>query len=556
MTESSETPNLSVEEARALHLEGRLDEAEQAYRRIIADDPASAEAIHLAGVLSLQRGRPKDGLALTSRAVRLDGRQPRYHNSLGNAQMVAGRPGEAAESFGNALAIDPEFTEARFNLACALQSQGKAIEAERGYRQTLERTPGHAGAMVNLAALLQAAGRADEAGGWLERAVKAAPDSLEALWNLGNLREGQDRLGEAETAVARLLEAAPGHVPGLVLEARLMRRRGRLDDALVQLKRLLSGQMPEPSAIEALFEMGLVYDALDKPWLAFEAFEQGNVRRAATPGYQAADASRFVAQVRDNHAYFTAERLAALAEIGGAAAKDADPARGPVFLVGFPQSGESLLAAMLSGHSGLAVSGTPLAAARARLASEAGDGPAYPMHLDALTPELAAACRNAFFEAAGDAGRPLDVQPLNIIDLGLINAILPDATVVMAMRDPRDVALNCFMTRFRPSDAMASFTGIAGTVALYAEVMQLWRHYAETLALPIHTVRYEALREDPEASLRSVLDAIGLPWEGALLNSAAPDSGPAGRWRRYRGLLEPVTATLAPFAEAFGYDPA
>ncbi len=552
MTDSPESPDLTVEEARALHLEGRFDEAEQAYRRIIAQDPASAEAIHLAGVLSLQRGRATDGLALTSRAVRLDGRQPRYHNSLGNAQMASGRAGEAAESFGNALAIDPDFSEARFNLGCALQSQGKVIDAERVYRETLARTPEHTGALVNLGALLQVSGRTEEAGDMLERAVASAPDNAEALWNLGNLRAAQDRIEDAEAAVGRLLEAAPGHLPGRVLEAQLMRRRGRLDEALDQLKKLVSDTMPEVSLIEAMFELGQVYDALDKPWLAFEAFEEGNRRRAATPGYQASQPELFIARVRACRDYFSSDRLAELADIGGSAAGS----DGPIFLAGFPCSGEVEITGALTRHAGLNVGAerAPLAAALARLNAETGDGPDYPARLDALTPEIASACRSAFMEAAGE-GTAVDPQPLNIADLGFVNAVLPSARVVLLMRDPRDVVLNCFFTRFRPSDATANFADLQHAAALYDNVMGLWRHYAPLLRLRVHEVRYEALFADPRRSIQQLLQDLGVDRDSEMDALGEPVAGPPGTWRRYKGLLDPVMPLLAPYAEAFGYEP-
>ncbi|MEX2642591.1 MAG: sulfotransferase [Acetobacterales bacterium] len=572
------TPVPSVEEARAMHKAGRYDEAIRAYRRIIADDPANAEAQHLAGVLLVQRGSTKDGLGLISRAVGGAGRQPRYHNSLGSAQMTAGRPAEAAESFGNALVLDPDFLDARFNLGVALHAQGKTREAEKVWRVVLDRNPEHAGALINLGGLLQRSRRVEEAGELFERAAAAHPDSAEALWSLANLRETQNRLEDAEAALDRLLAAAPGHRYGQLLKARLLRRRERFEEAHPMLQEILRQPVHDVVAIDALFEVGHVLDRMGKYWLAYEAFETGNTRRAQTPSYRAADPRRYRTRVTDSHGYFTAERLAELAAIGREAAGETDPAQAPVFFVGFPRSGTTLMEQMLAGHPRLATTAerTPLTAALARLAAEVGEKVSYPDSLRAFTPAVARSCRETFAEAAGritgGERRLLDKLPLNIVDLGFVNAILPEARVVTALRDPRDVVLSCFMQRFRPNDAMASFTDMDNTVELYDAVMSLWRHYREALTLPWMEYRYEDLVADVEGTARKVVGFIGEEWDPAVLDyrGRARDTAVAtpsyrdvaddvyaravGRWRKYVGPLNAVMPLLKPHVKAFGYD--
>ncbi|MFQ5468640.1 MAG: sulfotransferase, partial [Kiloniellaceae bacterium] len=157
------------------------------------------------------------------------------------------------------------------------------------------------------------------------------------------------------------------------------------------------------------------------------------------------------------------------------------------------------------------------------------------------------------------------------VDLGLARRLFPDAPVLIALRDPRDACLSCFMQRFQFNDAMANFFALESTAEAYAAVMGLWLQLRDALAPPWREVRYENLVEDFEAEVRGVLDFIGAGWHPEVAAyrekaarqvittpsyrqvTGAVHGRAAGRWRRYRTELEPILETLAPFVQAFGY---
>ncbi len=142
---------------------------------------------------------------------------------------------------------------------------------------------------------------------------------------------------------------------------------------------------------------------------------------------------------------------------------------------------------------------------------------------------------------------------------------------MVALRDPRDACLSCFMQRFQLNDAMANFLDLAETARTYAAVMGLWLHYREALPLAWHEYRYEDLVEDFEGELRRVLDFIGAGWHDDVARYREKTGRPAvttpsygqvtrplyksaiGRWRAYRDELAPVLPTLEPLVAAFGY---
>ena len=172
----------------------------------------------------------------------------------------------------------------------------------------------------------------------------------------------------------------------------------------------------------------------------------------------------------------------------------------------------------------------------------------------------------------GLAGRRVvDKLPLNLVDAGLISLLFPDARIIVALRDPRDAVLSCFMQDFRLNDAMAAFLGRASTAGLYHAVMSLWLHYRTVLALPWMEYRYEDLVADFEGTVRDLLSFVGEPWDPVVLRYreaipgraistpsyaavTSPIHGQAvERWRRYADWLAPEAAVLAPYVAAFGY---
>ena len=157
------------------------------------------------------------------------------------------------------------------------------------------------------------------------------------------------------------------------------------------------------------------------------------------------------------------------------------------------------------------------------------------------------------------------------MNLGLANCLFPGARVLVALRDPRDTCLSCFMQRFQFSDAMVNFFELERTAKTYAAVMELWLQYRDTLSLTWHEYRYEDLVEDFGGTLREVLDFIGLPWhedvmaygeraEDQVITTPSYrqvtreiDTRAAGRWRRYQKELAPILPVLQPLVRAFGY---
>jgi hypothetical protein len=188
--------------------------------------------------------------------------------------------------------------------------------------------------------------------------------------------------------------------------------------------------------------------------------------------------------------------------------------------------------------------------------------------------------RQKYFELTARATRqPLsekilvDKLPLNIVHLGLIHRIFPDAHILMAVRHPCDVVLSCFMQKFHLNDAMANFSTIEETAALYNKVMSLYEKYQQELPLKIHYVKYERLLNDLEGETCHLASFLGIEWNEAMLNyrKTALDKGyintpsyasvsegiyhhATGRWKRYAEQMAPAKNLLNPWINSFDYD--
>ena len=558
-----------IDEALALHRAGKLDAAEPIYRRVLEDEPANPEALHLLGVVALQRGDGGGALAMVVRAIAGNGGVASYHNTAGNAHMALGDAAAAERAFRRAGELDATFAGARFNLGCALQALGRADAAREAYEQAIALDADYFDALNNLAGLLQGERKVAEAAELYRRALVIRPESHEAGANLAMALERLNEAGEAREIAERILAKAPEHGVANLVAATLDRRQDRCAEARVRLERLLAAGPPPLLAANAEMELGQCCDRLGESDLAFAACARGNTLRAGLDDAGAYDPDRYLARVRRNRSWFRPGRVAEFPAEGD------DAAAMPVFFVGFPRSGMTLMEEMLRAHPELATTEerSPLARTKDAIAG------AYPDALGDLGAAEAEAARASYWDearatlgAALAGRRPVDKLPLNIVDLGLVARLFARAPIVVALRDPRDVVLSCFMQQFRPNDAMASFYSIEGAARLYAAVMDLWLHYREVLELQVLEYRYEDLVAAPEDTARAVIAFIGEEWSDEVLDYrraaaeryvatpsrqavAEPLTGRAvGRWRAYRAPLAPVLPLLEPYVRAFGYE--
>lgn len=586
-----------------LHQQGRLADAERTYKKVLAQNARQPDALHLLGVIAHQRGDHQRAVTLMDRAIAGKPADPTYHNNRGTALLALGRLDDAEGAFLHALSIAPAYAEAHNNLGNVRQQQGRLNEATDSYRAALAARPGYADAWCNLGHAQHGLGDLDAAESSFGRAVALRPHYVKALRGLGDTTAELGRPKEAATHYAAALAAAPDdgetraalaalheragdlelglreaeavlaadpeNLRAALVAARCQRRLGRNADALARLDALAVNPADREGRAFVAFEQAAACDRLGQFRRAFTRFAEGNRHLLETARGRSVDRAAFPSQIDTLRRRFTRDWVESWTPPVAAPWS-------PVFLVGFPRSGTTLLDQVLDAHPGLRTveEKSMLDVAKGAVAELPGG---YPDALATMSADQVRAVRtiyeaevNRYLPDRGDAV-PVDKMPLNIIDMGLIHRLYPEAKVLLALRHPGDVVLSGLMQAFRPNAAMVHFGAIEDTARLYAAVMDLWLTYTDVLPLAVATVRYEDLVRDFETETRRLLGFLELPWDESVRGyrdhaRTRAISTPSyhqvvqplytrsiGRWRNYRPDIEHVFPVLAPYVEAFGY---
>ena len=283
-------PRAVFDEAVRLHQGKRLAEAEPIYRELLAANPRHAGALHLLGVIDIQRGAPAAAIEKIGAALAIKNDAAPFHCNLATALQAVGRADEALAHYRRAVALDANYADAHNNLGALLEKRGARADAAAAYRRAIAAAPGHAAAHHNLAQILRLAGKLDEAiplyrraleinpayaeahhglGAALtrknqvdeaiacfRRAVELKPDYAEAWNNLGNRLKQQGKPDEAETCYRQALAASPNYVDAWNNLGNLAYRRGRLDEAEACYRKALA---IKPDYADAHGNLGIVH---------------------------------------------------------------------------------------------------------------------------------------------------------------------------------------------------------------------------------------------------------------------------------------------------------
>ena len=512
-----------IEAAKALN-ENRFDIAERLLKPHLKEDPFDVRAIRMLAELAARLGRLKDSEALLRRALEID---PNFTAARANLAMVLGRLGRAPEALELLDAIfeaEPDRV-GHLNLkAATLGRLGDFEQALELYRQVLDRAPSQPRVLMSYGHMLKTVGRVDEAIPAYRKAIAINPALGEAWWSLANLKTV--RFSEEDIAA---------------MEQALSRSDLKDDDRF-----------------HVEFALGKALHDLGRSEDAFGHYSAGNALRRQYHPFQADHLSQLVDRSIE---LFTGD---VLKSPGGSGEPD------PIFVVGMPRAGSTLVEQILSSHS--LVEGT----------SELPDMPAiargrgkYPASAVELSPQERREAGREYLKRSAvqrRTDRPffIDKLPNNWMFVPFIQLALPNAKIIDARRHP----LGCCFSNFRQHFARGQdFTYDLGDLgSYYSNYVRLMAHLDKILPGRVHRVIYERMVDDTEAEIRALLDYCGLEFEPACLSFyeteravRTPSSEQVRRpiyrdateeWRAYEAHLEPLKRALGPILDAYPATPA
>jgi tetratricopeptide (TPR) repeat protein len=534
---------------------GRVDEAFEAFRLAVEADPNLAMAQANLGQALLDRGEVDQALPHCEEAIRLQPELAAARNALGNAYSALDRRPEAVAAYSEALRLSPDLGGPRVhaNIGRALHRDGRLRQALFHLQRAAELEPDDDDHWLNLAAAhaddddyaaaipccrrvvelrpesprghtelgraLQDEGQTAEALACFRRALELDPDHFDAMLKLGGLYE---ELGEMDAAAASYRQASairPAAPGPLACLATMLRGRLQQEERTAIRTRLDDSQLDDGPRASLLFGQAHDHDARGEYVEAAACLEPANAlasraRQERGRDYDPVEHSAFVGRLIEG---FSPELIARLAGAGAG-----DDTCQPVFVFGMPRSGTTLVEQVLASHSRVHGAGElrlvrrTLEAIPATLGREdillpclaAFDEPAVKtlarLHLDRLSAILDRD-RPGF-----EADRIVDKMPDNYLYLGLIAILFPRATLISVRRDPRDIALSCWMTNFRSIRWADDPDHLAGRIREYRRMMA---HWEAVLPTPVHEVVYERLVDDFETEAQRLVAACGLEWE-------------------------------------------
>ncbi|MGH7116717.1 MAG: tetratricopeptide repeat protein, partial [Stellaceae bacterium] len=448
--------------ALSLQQQGRLAEAEVLYRAVLERDPDHVRALFNLGLVRIRQGALDDAIGLFGKALR---RQPDFaeaHNALGIALRLSNRLEEALAHYREALALRPDYAEVENNIGQVLRALGRTAEAIGHYERAIAIKPDYAEAENNLGAALRALNRHEDAVAHYRRAVAAKPQSAAAHNNLGVALQLVGRHDEALAQAEQALALAPDFAEAHHGRGTVLRTLGRLDEArqaleqaialaprkaefyrsLAEAKHFTEGD-PHCAMIEALardmdslseeervhlhFALGKVYDDLGQRERGFSHLVEGNALKRGQIVY---DEAAVLARFEVTRALFSTEVMRERAGQG-------DPSPLPVFILGMPRSGTTLVEQMLASHPEVHGAGELGEIERAVAALGGPDG--VPADIGgAELRRLGASYLAKVTALAPGATRITDKMPANFRYAGLIHLALPNARIIHLSRDPVD----------------------------------------------------------------------------------------------------------------------
>jgi tetratricopeptide (TPR) repeat protein len=490
----------------ALLGQGRLEDAVACYRRVLQLKPDFSEGHNNLGNALRELGRINEAEASYRRAVSLQPGHAKLHNNLGNALLDLGKIAEAAASYGRALELEPAFARARSNLGSAQRELGRIDEAEASYRLALSIQPDSAEILTNLGVVQRLQGRTADAEGSFRRALELNPGAVASINSLAELHADKGEFAEAERLYRWACNLQPNSAQAWAGIAAL--RKMTDDDAEWLARALQIAQQPLRPRDEAHlhYAMGKYFDDIRNFELAFPNYRRANeIAKTYGPAHDRealAQTFRFVRQLY-NRDWIERTKLRA------------NTSSRPIFVVGMPRSGTSLVEQILASHPEVFGAGELPFWKNASL--EVGAAALQDPMSDSSLPRFAEEYLRLLAALSADAARVVDKMPGNFAHLGTIHAAFPEAHIIHMQRNPIDTCLSIYFQNFHVAHSYAN--DLSDLAHYYNEYLTLMQHWRSVLPRNlILDVPYEALVSDPETWSRQIVDFIGLPWNAACLD--------------------------------------
>ncbi len=542
--------NDAIHMAVKLANQGMLDQAEEACRDILTANDKYHPAYHLLGQLAFQQGKDQIAVQMTHKAVLLDGTRAIYHRDLAEILCICGKPADALQVIKRAVALNPNDPKSHYVAGMALTAIGDHDKAVQAYQTTIKLSPDHGRAYNNLGAVLEMTGRAAEAKKAYTKAIKINKNHAEAQNNLATILVAEGDIPNAKKHFEAAIKARPNYIEAHHNLSALKRYK-KNDEHFRQLSAMAENvsNLPFANQVRLYFTLGKAYADIGKYDTAFDFYRLGNKTMRSGIQYDEKEAVKIIEDIKTafDKKNFKNNKIS----------KNDDPT--PIFIVGMPRSGSTLIEQILCGHSDVYGGGelsilTDIVKAKIKN---------FPQGVEALSAGALKEIGDEYLlrikELHPTAKRIVDKMPANYHYAGLIAKILPGAHIINSCRNPMDSCFSNYTRLFLYTISYAYDLGELGRY--YNRYQDLMKHWHRVLPkgtlLDIH---YEDVVANLEEEARKMIGFVGLEWEDRCLRfhknrgpvrtaSAAQVRKPIyntslQKWRPYEKHLGPLIEAL------------
>ena len=549
-------PKTAFDTALAFHRRGKLRQAEQLYRTYLKADPRHVGALVGLGVALAGRRGFADAVVLFRRALAVSPNSFDAHANLGAVLVALKREEDAILHLESALALNPQHAESHNALGAAHANANRDEMAVAHFERAIAHKPNYADALSNLAAALQRLGRYGAAHIAINRAIASDSGNAEFHSVLGGLHSEMGTIDAAKAAFEQALKLAPQRTDvhhRLALVTQYHEGHPHLTQMKILARNMRS--MPPIAQIELCFALAKALAELGDYPGSFEYLRRGSALKRRQIVY---DERTVLGRMERIRAVFDAGLMLTRRDVG-------DPSNLPIFIVGMPRSGTSLIEQILASHH--AVFGAGELSDFEDVTTSLG---LFPEWVPAASGEtlrtLGARYVSAIAARAPTAERIVDKMPANFLYIGLIRLASPGARIIHARRDPIDTCMSCFGQLF-VAEAQPYSYDLGELGRYYRAYDSLMAHWREVL--PEGTmleVQYEDLITDLPGNARRMMEHCGLEWDDACLEFHKTDrpvrtasfkqvrepisDHSLRRWHAHRHLLQPLLDAIAEPGEA------
>jgi len=535
------------------------------------------------------------------KTVEIDQKFLQGYNNIANIHRELKNTEESIKYFKKAIKINPNYINAIFNLAVVYSEIGEDKASANYFMMVLKINPNHIPTLNNFGILLKNSKKYSEAMICFEKIIKIDSNFLRAYNNIGTIAlelgdikksinsykkafnlnpntftsyrnllavyENSNQIESYEKILKLTKEKFPNENVLNFYDAVLLFRKKRYKESINLLEKNLFENELE---IKRNFFLGKSYDLINQTASAFKHFNRANKLTENSLEAKKFDKNKYLSNIDYRKKYFTKHNINKWKPLNYSSNN-----LNPVFLIGFPRSGTTLLDTILRSHPKIEViEEEPMVLNMLSVIKKNKFDYLKNISSNKIN-ELQKRYKNELRKHVENTNKSklyIDKLPLNIINAGEISRIFPNAKFILALRHPVDCVLSCYMQDFKLNDAMNNFINLGDSANLYRKTMKLWEQYTSTLKINYISIKYENLITDLEINIKTIVKFLDLNWDQSMLNYRKTAfernkiSTPSyyqviqpiykhadQRWRRYKKYLTDIEPILSEFIDKYKY---